>query len=279
MTSPIDPTIIEKLDSLDTEYAAIRRQQEIETRALEKSYDVKYEPLLSERSKVIAEGGVPEFWLTVLKNSANFGPEIEDHDKEALEHLIDIKAEEIPGEKAEDLIAGLKITFVFNENPFFENKTLSKTYHFSEVNDMLRHEIKCIDSDTVAWKAGKDLTLKTVVKKNKKTGATKTVQKERDSFFRFFTPLGPDHPIPEIFLDEDSDSESDADEAEERLQFFMSADFEKADDLKENIVPRAFKYFTGEAADYDSDEDEMDSEGEGELDSEESDEDAARKHE
>ncbi|EER11014.1 protein SET, putative [Perkinsus marinus ATCC 50983] len=134
------------------------------------------------------------------------------------------------------------ITFVFNENPFFENKSLSKTYHFSEVNDMLRHEITSIDSDTVAWKAGKDLTLKSVVKKNKKTGATKTVQKERESFFRFFTPLGPDHPIPEIYLDLDSDSESDDDEADkERLQFFMSADFEKADDLKENIVPRAFK--------------------------------------
>ncbi|EER11531.1 NAP, nucleosome assembly protein, putative, partial [Perkinsus marinus ATCC 50983] len=148
MSSPINSTIIQKLDSLDSEYAAIRRQQEIETRALEKTYEAKYQPLFSERSKVIAEGGVPEFWLTVLKNTANFGPEIDDHDKEALQYLVDIQAEEIPGEKEEDLIAGLKITFVFNENPFFENKSLSKTYHFSEVNDMLRHEIKCIDSDT-----------------------------------------------------------------------------------------------------------------------------------
>ncbi|EEQ99916.1 conserved hypothetical protein [Perkinsus marinus ATCC 50983] len=97
----------------------------------------------------------------------------------------------------------------------------------------------------------------------------------------FFSPLGPDHPIPEIFLDLDSDSESDDDEAEERLQFFMSADFEKADDLRENIIPRAFKYFTGEAADYDSDEDDSESDCEGECDddSEEADEEAAQKHE
>ncbi|KAF4659857.1 nucleosome assembly [Perkinsus chesapeaki] len=278
MSGPVDSTIIEKLDSLDQEYGTIRRQQEIETRALEKSYETKYAPLLSERAKIIADGAVPEFWLTVLRHTANFGPEIDDHDKEALKYLVDIQAEELSGEKAEDLIAGMKITFVFSENPYFENKTLSKTYHFSEVNDMLRHEIKCIDSDTVAWKAGKDLTLKTVVKKNKKTGATKTVQKETESFFRFFTPLGPDHPVPEIFIDDDSDCESDDDEVEERLQFFMSADFEKADDLKENIIPRAFKYFTGEAADYDSDEDELESDSESD-DSEEADEEATQKRE
>ncbi|KAF4703914.1 nucleosome assembly, partial [Perkinsus olseni] len=81
----------------------------------------------------------------------------------------------------------------------------------------------------------------------KNRAAMKTVTRDRPSFFKFFTSLGPNYPIPEwLELPDDEDSEDDEDELE-RLHMLMADDWERAEMLKDNIIPHAIRWYTGEA--------------------------------
>jgi nucleosome assembly protein 1-like 1 len=71
--------------------------------------------------------GIPEFWLTALKNSRSIVELITEEDEAALAHLEDIQLSYL-----EDAKPGFKLTFVFGENEFFENKSLEKTYYYQE---------------------------------------------------------------------------------------------------------------------------------------------------
>lgn len=71
--------------------------------------------------------GIPEFWLTALKNSRSIVELITEEDEAALAHLEDIQLSYL-----EDAKPGFKLTFVFGENDFFENKSLEKTYYYQE---------------------------------------------------------------------------------------------------------------------------------------------------
>jgi len=92
----------------------------------------------------------------------------------------------------------------------------------------------------------------------------------QDTFFNFFSP-----PTAE------DEEESDQDEEEEGLDSKLEADYAYGEMIKDDIVPNAVKWFTGEALhdfdeddyseDYGSDEDEDDDEDE----DEESDDDDA----
>ncbi|KAJ8299685.1 hypothetical protein KUTeg_023745 [Tegillarca granosa] len=99
----------------------------------------------------------------------------------------------------------------------------------------------------IDWKKGKNVTVKSIKKKQKHKGrgTTRTVTKtvQNDSFFNFFNP--PD----------------------EDLEALLSADFEIGHFIRERIVPRAVLYFTGEALETD----EFEEEGEDEEGGEEAD--------
>lgn len=88
---------------------------------------------------------------------------------------------------------------------------------------------------TINWKSGKNVTVKTVKKKqkHKSKGNVRTVTKtvKNDSFFNFFDPPAiPDDPEAEV------DGET---------QELLTADFELGHFIRERIVPRAVLYFTG----------------------------------
>lgn len=80
------------------------------------------------------------------------------------------------------------ITFNFSANDYIENEQVSVKFIMEDEN-----EPKKTESDEIKWKEGKNITKKTVEKKqrNKKTGKTRTVTKEVDaeSFFNFFKSL------------------------------------------------------------------------------------------
>ena len=67
--------------------------------------------------------GVPGFWLTALKNHPLIEQITTPEDEKALEHLQKIKMRMI------DDNGGFSFEFVFSENEFFTNKTLTKTYY------------------------------------------------------------------------------------------------------------------------------------------------------
>ncbi|WVR07412.1 hypothetical protein IAU60_004453 [Kwoniella sp. DSM 27419] len=196
--------------------------------------------------------GVPEFWLTALKNHVPISETITDSDEAALKLLTDIRLSYL-----EDGQPGFKLHFVFAQNEFFEDSELTKTYYYQEqvgyggdfvYDKAVGHEIK--------WKEDKDLTKKIEIKKqrNKTTGRTRVIRKvvPTDSFFNFFKP--PQPPTPESLESSDL-GEDDLEELDARLEI----DYQIGEDFKEKVIPRAVDYFTGKALRYEDDyEDELD---------------------
>lgn len=205
--------------------------------------------------------GIPEFWLTVFKNVDVLGEMLQEADEPIMRHLTDIEV--VMSREP----MGFSLVFHFSTNEFFNNATLTKEYSLhcepdkDEPFDFEGPEIVACKGCKIDWKAGKNVTVKLIKKKQKhKTkGQTRFVTKEvkADSFFNFFDP--PEVPMP-------------SDEVDDETRELLNADFEIGQILRDRIVPRAVLYFTGEANDdesYDGDEDEgdeLDDEDEGEED-------------
>ncbi|XP_055250813.1 protein SET-like [Moschus berezovskii] len=73
----------------------------------------------------------------------------------------------------------IKSDFYFDENPYFENKTLSKEFHLNESGD------PASKSTEIKWKSGKDLTKRSSQTQNK--ASRKRQHEEPESFFTWFT--------------------------------------------------------------------------------------------
>jgi len=227
--------------------------------------DDKEDEELSEemKSKAILEGekkdedskGVPEYWLTIFKNVELLAEMVQDHDEPILKHLQDIKVH-----YKEDPM-GFVLDFVFSPNDYFENTVLTKSYEMKcepDAEDPFSFEgpeIHKCKGTTIEWKKGKNITVKTIKKKqkHKSKGSVRTVSKtvQNDSFFNFFNPPT---------VSEDPEAEVDED-----TRALLTADFEIGHYIRESIVPRATLYFTGEALmedDFDEEEEEEGEEGE-----------------
>eukprot|EP01056_Protomagalhaensia_sp_Gyna25_P005744 Protomagalhaensia_sp_Gyna_25__5743@NODE_829_length_2540_cov_324_240704_g653_i0_p2_GENE_NODE_829_length_2540_cov_324_240704_g653_i0NODE_829_length_2540_cov_324_240704_g653_i0_p2_ORF_typecomplete_len236_score56_77NAP/PF00956_18/5_5e37_NODE_829_length_2540_cov_324_240704_g653_i05871294 len=106
---------------------------------------------------------IPDFWLTVLQNHPAVGNMVEARDKEILKYVTDISYSW--GNPDEQL--DFTIVFKFAPNPYFNNKELTKTFNLeidSETQDPILNRSV---GTKINWKAGKDITTKTVTKKQK----------------------------------------------------------------------------------------------------------------
>ncbi|CAH1971730.1 unnamed protein product [Acanthoscelides obtectus] len=189
--------------------------------------------------------GIPEFWLNVFKNVVLLADMMQPYDVPILKHLTDIKTicREEPN-------MGFTLKFHFSSNEYFTNEVLIKDYMMKcapEEDDPFNFEgpeiYKCTGSN-INWNPGKDVTTKTVKKrqKHKSRGTVRTVTKtvQNDSFFNFFNPPS----IPENSKDEDVD---------EDIRNLLTTDFEIGHYIRERIVPRAILFFTGEGCEEDED--------------------------
>ncbi|EFX01416.1 nucleosome assembly protein [Grosmannia clavigera kw1407] len=221
----------------------------------------------AESSETIS--GIPEFWLSAMKNQVSLAEMITDRDEGALKHLTDIRMEYLDK-------PGFRLIFEFSENDYFTNKTISKTYFYQNESgyggDFIYDHA---EGDKINWKADKDLTVRIEQKKqrNKNTKQTRIVKKTvpTESFFNFFSPPKPP-------ADEEDDAASDI---EDRLEL----DYQLGEDIKEKLIPRAIDWFTGEALafeemdeddiedEFDEEEDEDDDLSEDHDDEDESDDD------
>lgn len=173
------------LKRLQTDKEEIDKEYHAERLALEVKYAEKLKPFYERRNDIVngkvdvqikfeAEGGeeaelpvqddgvegIPEFWVTVFRNSAgNFL--IAEHDIEALKHLVDVRVE-----YPEDM-TGFSLVFEFSENDFFTNKTLTKTYDIPDMLDDATPTLRDITGTEIDWKSNKDLTVTTVQKKQR----------------------------------------------------------------------------------------------------------------
>ncbi|GAA5906843.1 hypothetical protein JCM8208_000055 [Rhodotorula glutinis] len=184
-----------------------------------------------------APKGIPEFWLTALKNHLGLSELITERDEDALKHLVDVRVS-YPADKS-----GFTLVFEFSAGAqeFFSNSTLEKTYLYQ---DEVGYEGDFVydhaEGTKIEWKEGKDLTTRIETKKqrNKNTNQTRIVKKvvPTDSFFSFFSPPSP----PSADDDDDASIASDLDEK-------LELDYQIGEDLKERVIPRAVDWFSGRA--------------------------------
>ncbi|KEY66547.1 hypothetical protein S7711_08050 [Stachybotrys chartarum IBT 7711] len=189
--------------------------------------------------------GIPEFWLSAMKNQVTLAETITDRDEAALKHLTDIRLEYLDK-------PGFRLIFEFAPNEFFKNKTISKTYYYqAEAGYGSEFMYDHAEGDTIDWLPGKNLTIRVEAKKqrNKNTKQTRVVKKTvpTESFFRFFSP--PKAP---------NDDDEDDDEVASHIEELLELDYQLGEDIKEKLIPRAIDWFTGEALMYEEmDEDDL----------------------
>ncbi|KAF5302357.1 hypothetical protein FQA39_LY10396 [Lamprigera yunnana] len=203
--------------------------------------------------------GIPDFWLTVFRNVGLLAEMVQDHDEPILKHLVDIKVNFVESPM------GFVLEFHFEPNEYFTNTVLTKEYDMKCVPDeedpfgFEGPEIYKCRGCVINWNKGKNVTLKTVKKKqkHKSRGLVRTVTKtvQNDSFFNFFTPAA----IPD---------DINGSEVDDETRNLLTSDFEIGHYIRERIVPRAVLYYTGEVLEEEEDyEEEEDDEEEEEEDS------------
>lgn len=276
--------LVHELRNLDDQYLILEAQCQVEEMIIHRKYLQRYAPLLEKRRQRLARPGedasvphttilpnatpaIPGFWRAVLQNSAIFQEYIEEYDEPVLDYLKDVAHEPL-----DDLgVAGFRILFSFDKNPFFSNNVLEKVFH-TERKSAFASILSCakIKSPKIEWLPGKNVTVEVITKKAKGGGRKKTSKSKREevprpSFFRaFFRSLGPDEEIPEEELE---DHDEDEDCPVDLMEMLLADDYEQGVYLRDSLLPHAIRWYTGEACDEEEDEIEDDY-GEDELDEE-----------
>jgi nucleosome assembly protein 1-like 1 len=186
------------LKGIQKDHSKLEAEFQEEVLQLEKKYFAKFTPLYQSRAKIINgetepteeqvtvgekkdddddeddvpeeelnkdEGkdvkGIPEFWLSAMKNQISLAEMITDRDEGALKHLTDIRMEYLDR-------PGFRLIFAFEENEYFTNKAITKTYFYQEENgyggDFIYDHA---EGDKIEWKDGKDLTVRVESKKQR----------------------------------------------------------------------------------------------------------------
>lgn len=113
--------------------------------------------------------GIPEFWLTALRNHPGLSELITERDAAALKHLLDIQISYLGKEGDEkEAKPGFKLTFAFSPNEFFEDEILEKTYVYQEEVGYSGDFVydRAIGTE-IKWKEEKDLTKEFEIKKQR----------------------------------------------------------------------------------------------------------------
>ncbi|KAG4071893.1 hypothetical protein HA402_006054 [Bradysia odoriphaga] len=187
--------------------------------------------------------GIPDFWLTIFRATELIEGMIQKTDEDVLKKLTDITIS-----YSNDPMSYI-LEFHFAPNEYFTDAVLTKQY-FLKVKVEEEHPFtfegpeiyKCLGC-VINWNKGKNLTVKTIKKKqkHKARGAVRTITKQvpADSFFNFFNP-----PIVE-----------DDDKVNLDTQNILQNDYEIGHFLRSRIIPKALLYYTGDIVDDDDDED------------------------
>ena len=295
---------VEGLKGVNVDHQKLEAQFQHEILALEKKFASLYAPLYNRRKQIVlgedeptaeevehgeavdkdddddeaslahlsisadAPKGIPEFWLTALRNHVALSELITERDEGALRHLTDVRlryldasSEAVPGQAQQ----GFQLDFVFDaaHNEFFSNAVLTKTYFYQDQvgfsGDLVYDHAEGTQIEWTSPETNLTHRLETKKQRNKNTNETRTVKRlvPTDSFFNFFSPPRPP-------TDADDVDDEDLDSLEERLEL----DYQIGEDLKDRIIPHAIDFFTGKALQYEN-PDEWDDEDDFEDDDDE----------
>jgi nucleosome assembly protein 1-like 1 len=184
------------LKGVQREHSKLEAEFQEEVLQLEKKYFAKFTPLYKKRAEIVnglaeptedeikageedeekdeAEAvaahpeepaepvsGIPEFWLSAMKNQISLAEMITDRDEVALKYLTDVRMEYLDK-------PGFRLIFEFAENEFFTNKLITKTYFYQNESgyggDFIYDHA---EGDKINWKEGKDMTVRIESKKQR----------------------------------------------------------------------------------------------------------------
>uniref|UniRef100_H0XUU5 SET nuclear proto-oncogene n=1 Tax=Otolemur garnettii TaxID=30611 RepID=H0XUU5_OTOGA len=161
---------IEHIDEVQNEIDRLNEQASVEILKVEQKYNKLRQPFFQKRSELIVK--IPNLGVTTFVNHPQVSA-LGEEDEEALHYLTRVEVTEF-----EDIKSGYKIDFYFDENPYFENKVLSKEFHLNESGD------PSSKSTEIKWKSGKDLTKRSSQTQN---ASRKRQHEEPESCFTWFT--------------------------------------------------------------------------------------------
>ncbi|XP_062014003.1 nucleosome assembly protein 1;3-like [Rosa rugosa] len=195
--SRITPKIVKRvhvLRQMEGQHKKLEQQFFEDRAALVDKYHQLYKPLYEKRYEIVngitevegvktpdqgqeatEEKGVPNFWLSALKNNKELL--IMEHDEHALQYLKDIKWSRIHDPK------GFRLEFLFDPNPYFRNSVLTKTYYMIEEHEPIWSKEIGTEID---WYPGQSLTISP--RKDPKNAKSMTAADICYSFFTFFKP-------------------------------------------------------------------------------------------
>jgi nucleosome assembly protein 1-like 1 len=249
--APAQQACVQALEKLHSDSETLKVRYRKEQRSLDRKYEELVSPMFRRRASIIsgeAESsrpgeGIPEFWLRCMKQNAAMRENITARDEHVLKYLIDVRSVTLPEEEG----IGFRLEFVFKPNDFFTNDVLCKTYYMLD-SDF--HDVDRAQGTVIDWKENRNLTVKTIRKRQRKKNSNETrivVKTEPcESFFNFFSP--PVIPQP------GEGAPVDSDEIEQRRDE-LESDLDLGLGFFEDLVPYAIKWFTGEDADSSDDDD------------------------
>lgn len=219
---------VKSLPPFLTEEEAIEQGKKKKTVQSMSPWDAKEKTALEEAAKV-PHGGIPNFWLTCFLHSDTVSMLVEEQDRPILSYLQDITVEHIDGNP----LKGNQLFFTFESNPYFNSMkgpltlTIQTEMDDHEGEPMVSHLEGC----TIPWLSDEmnpTVTMEKRKQRNTKTKEMRVVTRKvpRDSFFNIFTV-------------EQNRENVEEDEELEKLEMYIMAALEIAED----ILPNAAKYY------------------------------------
>lgn len=137
---------LEEIDSCQNEIDALNEKASEEILKVEQKYNSLRKPFFQKRNEIIQR--IPSFWVTAIVNHPQISGILEEEEEECLQFMQKLEVEEF-----EDIKSGYRIHFHFEENPYFENKVLTKEFNLGSSG-----ETPVSMSTTIKWKPERDLT-------------------------------------------------------------------------------------------------------------------------
>ncbi|XP_063459936.1 protein SET-like [Pan paniscus] len=215
---------IEHIDEIQNEIDRLNEQDNEEILKVEQKYNKLRQPFFQKRSELISK--ILNLGVTTFGNHLQVSALLGKENEETLHYLTRVEVTEF-----EDIKSGYRVDFYFDENPYFENKVLSKEFHLNESGN------PSSKSTEIKWKSGKDVTKRLSQMQNK--ASRKRQHEAPESFLTWFT----DH------------SDAGADDLGE--------------DIKDDIWPNPLQYYLVPHMDDEEGEDDNEEEEEGLEDTDE----------
>ncbi|KAG8071182.1 hypothetical protein GUJ93_ZPchr0006g45911 [Zizania palustris] len=132
---------IEKLQEIQDDLEKVNEEASDKVLEVEQKYSEIRRPVYLRRSDIIKT--IPDFWLTAFLSHPLLSELLTEEDQKMFKYL-----ESVDVDDSKDVKSGYSITLNFSENPYFEDRKLTKTYAFADDGTTT------INATHIKWKEG-----------------------------------------------------------------------------------------------------------------------------